>query len=162
MEKLDLGEISYASLTLLDIGQFQWGPHNAIRMFWWCPLVSFCKSEKDMLSILKLHWHCVVVFSVKKKQQNIKGGIIQIKIFNFTSRCSCRVIPYMALYSSRIFFRSTSDRLTNTLSSVSSHVPWPCGTESWSLNGQEAWKSPDCVAFTTAATVQLNPVFFQD
>lgn len=47
-----------------------------------------------------------------------------------TCMCSCRLKSYMALYSSMIFFRSTSERLTSTLSRVSSQVPWRCGTSS--------------------------------
>lgn len=43
----------------------------------------------------------------------------------FTRMSSCRVLPYSLLYSFRIFFRSTSERLTMILVRVSLLVPKP-------------------------------------
>lgn len=72
---------------------------------------------------------CYFLCSLKKIKRKSRGNIATKTC---TIMCSCRLKSYMALYSSRIFFRSTSERLTSTLSRVSSQVPWRCATHSLS------------------------------
>lgn len=85
--------------------------------------------------------------------QLINGGNIETR--TFTLMWSCRLRSYMALYSSMIFFRSTSHRLTSTLSRVSSQVPRRCATHSQSSDQGTALQ---CSADNRSNSVCLKSV----
>lgn len=76
---------------------------------------------------MKCYFLCSFFVYVLIFFNNLEGNMVTKTC---TCMCSCRLKSYMALYSSMIFFRSTSERLTSTLSRVSSQVPWRCATSS--------------------------------